>query len=121
MKKPNYKMSRRNVEVQRALAEIIHGDLKDPRIDPLTSVTAAQVSPDLKHCKVWVSVLGDTQTKSDTLAGLRSASGFIKSQLARNINMRNTPEIVFVLDESIEYGAKMSQLIDETIRNDENT
>jgi len=121
MKKTNYKMSRRNVEVQRAIAEIIRGDIKDPRIDPLTSVTETQVSPDLKTCKVWISVFGDEKVKSDTLAGLRSATGFIKSQLARNLNMRNTPDISFVLDESIEYGAKMSKLIEETVRQSEDT
>ena len=112
-------MSRRNTEVKRALAEIIRGDIKDPRIDPLTSVTEVEVSPDLKTCKAWISVLGDEKTKNDTLAGLQSASGFIKSQLARNVNMRSTPDIRFVLDESIEYGAKMSKLIDETLN--ENT
>ncbi|MCL2718288.1 MAG: 30S ribosome-binding factor RbfA [Lachnospiraceae bacterium] len=121
MKKPNYKMSRRNVEVQRALAEIIHGDIKDPRVDPLTSVTAVEVSPDLKNCKAWISVLGDEKVKADTLAGLKSAVGFIKSQLAHTLNMRNTPDINFVLDQSIEYGAKMSKLIEETRKTDEDT
>ncbi|MCL2052668.1 MAG: 30S ribosome-binding factor RbfA [Lachnospiraceae bacterium] len=113
MKKPNYKMARRNTEVQRALAEIIRGELKDPRIDPLLSVTAVEVAPDLKNCKAFISVLGDEKLKTDTLAGLKSAAGFIKSQLARTLNMRSTPDIKFVLDESIEYGAKISKLIEE--------
>jgi len=122
MKKNNYKMSRRNVEVQRALAEIIRGEIKDPRIDPFASVTAVEVSPDLKNCKAWISVLGDEKVKTDTIAGLKSAVGFIKSQLARTLNMRNTPDINFVLDESIEYGARMSKLIDENMnKTDEDT
>jgi ribosome-binding factor A len=115
MKKNNHKNSRRNVEVQRALAEIIRGDIKDPRINPLTTVTAVEVSPDLRSCKAWISVYGDEKSQADTLAGLRNAEGFIKSQLARTVNMRNTPEIKFVLDESIAYGAKMSQLIDDIV------
>ena len=118
MKKPNYKMSRRNVEVQRALALIIRGEIKDPRIDPLTSVTAVEVSPDLKNCKAWISVLGGEKAQTDTIAGLKSAGGFIKSQLARTLNMRNTPDISFVLDQSIEYGARMSKLIEENTKND---
>ena len=112
-------MSRRNTEVQRALAEIIRGEIKDPRIDPLTSVTAVEVAPDLKTCKAWISVLGDEKAQAETLAGLKSALGFIKSQLARTLNMRNTPDIRFILDQSIEYGARMSKLIDETIKNDD--
>jgi ribosome-binding factor A len=119
MKKNNYRMSRRNVEVQRVLAEIIRGELKDPRIDPLASVTGVIVSPDLKSCKAWISVLGDEKVKADTLAGLKSAVGFIKNQLARTLNMRSTPDISFVLDESIEYGAKMSKLIDEHMNKNE--
>jgi len=114
MKKNNYKNSRRDVEVMRALAEIIRGDIKDPRISPMTSVTAAHVAPDLKTCKAWISVMGDETEQAETLAGLKSAVGFINSQLARTLNMRNTPDITFVLDQSIEYGAKMSKLIDET-------
>jgi ribosome-binding factor A len=113
VKKASHKNARRNNEVMRALAEIIRGDIKDPRINSLTTVTGVEVSPDLKTCKAWISVYGDEKSQADTLAGLKSAEGFIKSQLARTINMRNTPEINFILDESIAYGAKMSQIIDE--------
>lgn len=69
--------------------------------------------PDLKYCKAYISVLGDDETKAETLAGLKSAAGFIRRELARTVNLRNTPEIKFIMDESIEYGMRMSKLIDD--------
>ena len=115
MRKNSVKSTRINSEVQRLLAEVIRGEIKDPRISPLTSVVAVEVAPDLKTCKAWISVLGDEQARKDTYAGLRSAEGFIKNQIARKINLRNTPEITFILDQSIEYGVNMSRKIDEVI------
>ena len=119
MRKNSMKNSRINGEVQRVLAEVIRGEIKDPRISPLTSVIAVEVAPDLKTCKAWISVYGDEQAKKDTLAGLKSAEGYIKNQLAKQINLRNTPEIHFIVDESIAYGVRMSKLIDDVIKNDE--
>ena len=113
MRKNSIKNTRINGEVQRVLAEIIRGDLKDPRISEVTSVVAVEVAPDLKTCKVWISVLGDEQVQADTLAGLNSAEGFIKNQLARKLNLRNTPQIRFIMDQSIAYGVNMSKLIDD--------
>lgn len=113
MRKNSIKNTRINGEVQRVLAEIIRSEIKDPRIAPLTSVVSVEVAPDLKSCKAWISVLGDEQAVADTLAGLRSAEGFIKSRLAKDINLRNTPEIRFVMDQSIAYGVSMSKRIDE--------
>lgn len=118
MRKNSIKNTRINGEVQRELSTIIR-DLKDPRIGIMTTVTAAEVTPDLKYCKVYVSVMGDEQAKADTLAGLKSAAGFIRRELARTVNLRNTPEIKFVIDESIEYGMRMSKLIDEVNKNEE--
>lgn len=118
MKKNSMKNTRINGEVQRVLAEVIRGEIKDPRISPLTSVVAVEVAPDLKTCKAWISVYGDEQVISDTLAGLKSAEGYIKNQLAKKINLRNTPEIRFIVDESIAYGVRMSKLIDDVISND---
>lgn len=116
MRKNSIKNTRINGEVQRALAEIIRGEMKDPRISPLTSVVAAEVAPDLKHCKAYISVFGDEQAGKDTLAGLKSAEGFIKNRLAKTINLRNTPELHFVLDQSIAYGVDMSRKIDEVVK-----
>lgn len=116
MRKNSVKNIRINGEVQRVLAEIIRGEIKDPRIGELTSVVAVEVAPDLKTCKAWISVLGDEKAREDTLAGLNSAEGFIRSQLARKINLRNTPQINFIMDQSIEYGVSMSKKIDDIQR-----
>lgn len=115
MKKNSIKNTRINGEVQRVLAEVIRGEIKDPRISPWTSVVAVEVAPDLKSCKAWISVLGDEEARTGTLQGLKSAEGFIKRQLAKIVNLRNTPEITFVMDQSIEYGVNMSRRIDEVI------
>ena len=119
MRKRSIKNTRVNVEVQRELSSIIRGGIKDPRVAPWTSVVAAEVAPDLKTCKAYISVLGDKDAQDATLAGLKSAIGFIRRELARTVNLRNTPEIHFVLDQSIEYGVNMSKLIDDVVRSDE--
>ena len=115
MRKNSVKNTRINSEVQKVLAETIRGEIKDPRIAPLTSVVAVEVSPDLKTCKAWISVLGDEAAQKETVAGLRSASGFIKSRLAKEINLRITPEVQFIMDQSIAYGVNMSHKIDEVM------
>lgn len=121
MRKNSVKNTRINGEVQRVLAEVIRGEIKDPRISPWTSVVAVEVAPDLKSCKAWISVLGDEEARKATLEGLKSAEGFIKRQLARTINLRNTPELTFVMDQSIEYGVNMSRKIDEVMAQDNET
>jgi ribosome-binding factor A len=113
MRKNSIKNTRINGEVQKELSNIIRNDIKDPRIHLMTSVTAVEVAPDLKTCKAYISVLGDDQAKKDTMAGLNSAEGYIRRQLAGSLNLRNTPQIRFVLDSSIEYGVEMSRKIDE--------
>ena len=118
MRKNSVKNTRVNGEVQRVLAEVIRGEIKDPRISPWTSVVSVEVAPDLKSCKARISVLGDEEVRRATLEGLRSAEGFIRRQLARTINLRNTPEITFVMDQSIEYGVNMSRKIDEVMAQD---
>ena len=116
MRKNSIKNTRINGEVQRELSHIIRNEIKDPRIAMMTSVTAVEVAPDLKTCKAYISVLGDDKAKEDTIAGLRSAEGYVRRLLAKNVNLRNTPEIQFVLDQSIEYGVTMSKLIDDVNR-----
>ena len=115
MRKNSIKNTRINAQVQQVLAETIRGEIKDPRIAPLTSVVAVEVAPDLKTCRAWISVLGDEKAQADTLEGLRSAVGFIRSRLAKEINLRITPEITFVMDQSIAYGVNMSHKIDEVM------
>ena len=119
MRKNSVKNTRINGEVQKVLAEIIRGEIKDPRISPWTSVVAVNVAPDLKSAKVRISVLGGEEARKNTLEGLKSAEGFIKRKLASTINLRNTPDITFVMDQSIEYGVNMSHKIDEVIAQDE--
>ena len=82
----------------------------------MTSVTAVEVAPDLKTCKAYISVLGDEEAQKNTLAGLRSAEGYIRRELARTVNLRNTPQIRFILDQSIAYGVSMSKLIDDVVK-----
>ena len=119
MRKNSIKNTRINGEVQRELANIIRGGIKDPRISPLTSVVAVEAAPDLKTCKAYISVLGDSEAQKATLAGLKSAEGYIRRELAHTVNLRNTPEIRFILDQSIEYGVHMSKIIDEVTAKDE--
>ena len=111
MRKNSIKNTRINSEVQHELSNIIRAGLKDPRVAPMTSVVMAEVAPDLKTFKAYISVLGDEKAQQDTLKGLKSAEGYIRRELARTLNMRNTPEIRFVLDQSIEYGVNMSKKI----------
>ncbi|MBP5223150.1 MAG: 30S ribosome-binding factor RbfA [Lachnospiraceae bacterium] len=118
MRKNSVKNTRINGEVQKVLAEVIRGEIKDPRISPWTSVVAVEVAPDLKSCKAWISVLGGAEACAKTLEGLNSASGYIRRQLAKTINLRNTPEITFVMDQSIEYGVNMSHKLDEVLAQD---
>lgn len=116
MRKNSIKNTRINGEVLKELSRIIQNEIKDPRIAPMTSVVSVEVAPDLKTCRAWISVLGGEQAQQDTLAGLRSAEGYIRRQLAHSVNLRNTPEIRFILDQSIAYGVTMTKLIDNVIK-----
>jgi len=121
VRKNSIKNIRINEEVYRELANLIRsGDIKDPRVNPLTtSVIAVEVAPDLKTCKAYISVLGDADAVKETYKGLRSAEGYIRAQLAKRINLRNTPVITFVMDQSIEYGVNMTRLIEEVNAKDD--
>ncbi|BBF42889.1 ribosome-binding factor A [Lachnospiraceae bacterium KM106-2] len=119
MRKNSIKNTRINGEVQRELSKLISFEIKDPRINPMTSVVAVEVAPDLKNAKVYISVLGDEESQKDTLAGLKSAAPFMRGQLAKTINLRNTPQLHFEIDQSIEYGINMSKLINDVVKNDE--
>ena len=118
MRKNSVKNTRINGEVLKELSNIIRSEIKDPRINPMTSVVAVEVAPDLKTCKAYISVLGDEKSQKDTITGLKSAEGYIRRQLARTVNLRNTPEIRFILDQSSEYGINMAKRIDEVTEHD---
>lgn len=113
MRKNSIKNTRLNEEVMRELSSIIRNEIKDPRIHPMTSVSLVEVAPDLKTCKAYISVLGNEKEQQDTISGLKSAARYARRCLAKSLNLRNTPEIRFILDQSIEYGIKMSKKIDE--------
>ena len=103
--------------MQKVLSNLISREIKDPRINPMTSVVSVDVAPDLKTAKVYISVLGDEESKEATRQGLKSAASFMRGQLAKTLNLRNTPELTFIIDNSIEYGVNMSKLIDEVNKN----
>lgn len=113
MRKNSIKNTRINGEVKKELSILISREIKDPRINPMTSVIDVEVAPDLKTAKVYISVMGDEESKKETYQGLKSAASYMRGQLARSLNLRNTPELTFIIDNSIEYGVNMSKLIDE--------
>ena len=117
MRKNSNKNKRINGEVMKVISEAIRYS-KDPRISPMTSVMDVEVAPDLKTCKVWVTVMGDEEDRLRTQEGLKSASGYIRSTLAKELNMRYTPELRFIMDDSIEYAINMSKKIDEVTAKD---
>ena len=117
MRKNSNKNRRINGEVQKVISEAIFYS-KDPRISPFTSVMEVEVAPDLKTCKVWVTVMGDEEERLRTQEGLKSAAGYIRSTLAKELNMRYTPELRFIMDDSIEYAINMSKKIDEVTAKD---
>ena len=119
MRKNSIKNTRVNAVVQQELSLLISREIKDPRISPLTSVVAVDVTPDLKQAKVYISVLGDEEKKKETYEGLKSASSHLRAMLAKNINLRNTPQLEFIMDQSIEYGVNLSKLIDDVNKNGE--
>lgn len=117
MRKNSIKNQRINNEVQRELSSIIR-EVKDPRIHPLCSVVAVDVATDLKTCKVYVSVIGSSEEREATAQGLKSAAGFIRRELAHRLNLRNTPELRFIMDTSIEDAMDMMKKIDEVTKQD---
>ena len=120
MRKNSIKNTRINMEVQRELSEIIRTEVKDPGLnDVMVTVVSVEVTPDLKYCKAYISVLGSDEAAREALAGLKRAVGFIRKELARRVNLRNTPELKFILDQSIEYGVNMSKLIDDVVGGDQ--
>ena len=119
MRKNSIKNTRVNTEVMHELSNILRGGIKDPRVAEFTSVVAVEVAPDLKTCKAYISVLGGEKAQADTIRGLQSAEGYIRRELAHSLNLRNTPEIRFVLDQSIEYGVAMSKKIDDITKRQE--
>lgn len=107
----SYRANRLAGEIKRVITELFQTGLKDPRVHRLTSITAVDVSRDLRHAKVFVSVMGSEEEQEKTLEGLRSAGGFIRSELGKQIRLNYHPELSFELDTSIEHSLKISQML----------
>lgn len=113
--KNNNRQGRIDEEFRKEISSIINYDLKNPNVTGMVSVTRVKVTPDLKYAKVAVSILNSKNIKT-TLSGLKSSSGYIRSELAKRVNLRNTPELVFELDESLEYGAKIDSILSDIMK-----
>ncbi|MGI6021001.1 MAG: 30S ribosome-binding factor RbfA [Lachnospiraceae bacterium] len=119
MKKNSRKYSRLNQEIRKELSNIIRNEMKDPRIGLITSVTDVEVTTDLKECRVFISVLGDEDVKKETLNALNKGKGFLRYNLAKKMNLRNTPELTFAEDNSIERGMYMDSIMDSLTYGDD--
>ena len=114
MNKNNNRFNRIDEELKKEISNIISFDLKNPNVTGMISVTKAKVTPDLKYAKVYVSILNSKNTK-ETLAALKKSSGFVRTEVAKRINLRITPEIIFVLDDSMEYGERIDKILKEIL------
>ena len=117
--KNNNRMGRIDEEYRKELSNIISYKLKNPNITGMISVTKVKVTNDLKYAKVYISIL-NSNNKKQTIEALKKSSGFIRNELAKNINLRNTPEIIFELDESLEYGAKIDSILKDIMKDSNN-
>jgi len=106
------RLGRIDEQYRKEISQILNYELKNPNVTGLISVTKVKVTNDLKFAKVYVSILNSKNLK-DTLAGLKKSAGFIRSELAKRVNLRNTPEIIFELDDSLEYGARIDNILKE--------
>ena len=113
------RINRISEEMKKEVSNIIQNELKDPRIPELISVVLANVAKDLRYAKFYVSMLGTEEEKKNAIAGLKSAAGFIRREIGHRMQLRYTPEVQFELDNSIEHGAYISKLINETVRKDD--
>ena len=110
--KNNNRIGRINEEYRKELSQIISYELKNPNITGLISVTKVKVTTDLKYAKVYISIL-NSKNQEETMQSLKKSAGFIRTELAKKVNLRNTPELIFELDDSIEYGAKIDSILKE--------
>jgi ribosome-binding factor A len=111
----NNRFERINEELKKEISHIINYDLKNPNVTGMISVTRANITPDLKYAKIYVSILNSKNIK-ETLAGLKKSSGFIRTEIAKRINLRITPELIFELDDSIEYGARIDSILKDIMK-----
>ena len=112
MPKNENRLNRINEELKKEISNVISFELKNPNVTGLISVTKAKITPDLKYAKIYVSILNSKNIKK-TMEGLKESAGFISSQVAKTINLRITPELIFEIDDSLEYGEKIEKILKE--------
>ena len=112
--KNNNRLGRIDEELKKEISNIINYELNNPKITGLISITRVRITPDLKYAKVYVSILNSKNLK-DTFANIKKSAGYIRTEIADRINLRITPELVFVLDDSMEYGAKIDKILKDII------
>ena len=112
MPKNEARLNRVNEELKKELSQVLNYELKNPNVTGMISVTRVKITPDFKYAKVYVSILNSKNIKK-TVEGLQESSGFIRSRLAKTVNLRITPELVFEIDDSMEYGAKIESILKE--------
>lgn len=111
------RVNRISEEIKKIISELLYNGLKDPRISSMTSITRVDVTRDLRYAKIYVSVFGNNEEKESSIDGLNSAKGFIRKEIGNKIDIRYIPEPIFILDESIEEGIRMSKLIEDINKN----
>lgn len=111
------RVNRISEEIKKIVSELLYHGLKDPRISPMTSITMVRVTRDLRYAKIYASILGSQEEKENSIEGLNSAKGFIRKEIGNKIDIRYIPVPIFILDESIEEGIRMSKLIDDVNKN----
>ena len=114
------KMIRINDEIKEQVASIVSLSVNDPRLSPLVTILRADTTSDLKYCKIYISVMGSEEDKKNSQIALKAASGFIRKELARKVKLRNTPELTFVLDESLDHSIRITQILKEVIKEEDN-
>jgi ribosome-binding factor A len=107
---------RLNRAIQQEISRLIEKELNDPRLSGVVSITQVSITEDMRHVRVYVSVMGDAAAQAQMLEGFKAASGFIRKEVSTNLRMRHAPEFTFEYDNSIEHGAAMLQLIDQVAK-----
>lgn len=113
------RIGRISEEIKKTVSDIIRNDIKDPRVCSMTSITRVEVTKDLRYANIHISVLGDNKSGKETIKGLESAKGYIRKEIGKRLNLRYTPEPIFEIDKSIEYGIKISGILND-IKKDDN-
>ncbi|MFC0904492.1 30S ribosome-binding factor RbfA [Clostridium sp. MT-14] len=114
----NYRSGRINEEMKKEISNIIRNDIKDPRITAMVSVTKVDVTKDQKYAKVYVSIYGKNKSKENTFEALKNSEGFIRREIGHRIKLRNTPEIIIELDNTIEYGMHIDDILHKIKENE---